>query len=571
MRNPIKHLLVLLCCVTLVFALSAGAGAASMESCPGSCAHQAAIGATHYDTLAEAFTAATDGCTVTVLCDITDAAPLAVDKAITLDLGGKTVTGQIADDAALLTASKDIILKNGALTAKAGTVLLAADCAVTVEKTAKLTAAGGNALELRGSGKLEITGGELTAKEAAVVLDIADKKTVEASITGGKFLVEGEKTILITVGKEATAPEDFVIGGTYNKLPTEYIPDYCRITDNGDGTYTVTAEYAVTFEGNGAGGAMAATKADRDSAITLPANSFTAPSGMHFKAWEIGGKEYAPGASLTVTEPVSLKALWASHTGGSASCTARAVCSVCGSSYGDYASHNYYFVNAYAATCTEAGMNSHNKCSSCGQLFVSGISVRASSLTIPALGHQMHKVEGKDATCTEGGIAAYEKCDACGLMQLEGAAVTEEDLVIAAAGHTLETVPAVDATCTQAGTLSHEVCTVCGALSLKGSEVEAEALVTEMRAHVLSDWQSDEATHWKACAECGEVFRQHSHKDGDGNEACDDCGYAMPTPTEMIPAEEESKAAFPFPIFVIAAVVIAAGGIAAVTARKKNQ
>lgn len=571
MRNPIKHLLVLICCVTLVFTFGIVASAANTESCPGSCVHQAAIGTTHYDTLAEAFTAATDGCTVTVLCDITDATPLTLDKAITLDLGEKTVAGQLTQEETLLHITKDLTLTNGTLTAETGTCLLASDCAVTIEKTARLTAAGGNAVELRGSGKLEIIGGEITAKEAAVVMDIADKKTMEASITGGKFLVEGDKTILITAGTDAAAPEDFVIGGTYNKLPTEHIPDYCRITDNGDGTYTVTAEYTVTFEGNGSAGAMTATKADRGSTITLPANSFTAPSGKHFKAWEIGGKEYNPGASFTVTEPVSLKALWASHSGGSASCTAKAVCSVCGSSYGDYAPHNYYLVSAYAATCTDAGMNTHNKCSTCGQLFVSGIPIRASSVTIPALGHQMHKVAGKEATCTEEGIAAHEKCDACGLIQLDGEAVTEEALVIAAAGHTLTTVPAVDATCTQTGKLSHEICTVCGEISLKGSPVEAEDLVTEMRAHVLSDWQSDASTHWKACAECGEVFRLHSHKDSDGNETCDDCGFAMPVPTETIPAEEADKAAFPFPILMIVAVVIAVGGIVVATARKQKQ
>lgn len=625
MRNPRKRLLTLITSIILVLTLTTAVSAASTENCPGSCTHAAAIGTTHYDTLAEAFTAATDGCTVTVLCDIADSAPLTLDKAITLNLGGKTVTGLHSEDYALLTTTKDLTVTGGTLATNKGVVLLATDCAVTVDKTAALqggdnavalllqsfnaetaanisgklansadapalgavaggkdilltvgqdasiTAANSNAIAFYGCGKLEITGGEISAKECAVEMDVFDEKTIEASITGGKFTVEGEKTLEITSGTDATAPKDFVIGGTYNKLPTEYIPDYCRITDNGDGTYTVTAEYAITFAANGASGSMTAAKADRGSRITLPTCSFTAPAGKHFKAWDIGGTEYAPGASFAVNGPVSLTALWADHTGGSASCTAKAVCSVCGSSYGDYISHNLSQVSAYAATCTHSGMNSHSKCVSCGQLFVSGIPIRASSLTIPALGHRMSTVTGKEATCTEDGIAAYEKCDFCGLLQMDGKAVSQEDLVIPAAGHELSTIPAVEATCTQPGTLAHEVCARCGEISLKGQAVEAEALVTEVSAHILSDWQSDAATHWKACTECGEVFRQHSHKDSDGDEACDDCAYAMPAPTEMIPVQEEDTVSFPFLIPVIVAVVIAVGGAVMVASKKKKQ
>lgn len=566
MQNPKTRLLALICRITLVLTLTIAVSAAPAESCPGQCTHQAAIGTTHYDTLAEAFAAADDGCTVTLLADITTPA-LTLDKVITLDLGGKTLTGQIPEDEAVVHASKDFTLKNGNLVTETGIGLLASDCAVTIEKTAAIRAV--NAIAVHGSGRLEITGGEITAKEAAVILDISDKQTMDVSITGGNFLVEGENTVVVTAGTDATAPKDFVIGGTYNKLPTQYIPDYCRIADNGDGTYTVTAEYAITFEANGSSGTMTAAKADRGTTISLPACGFTAPAGKHFKAWEIGGEEYAPGASFAVNGPVSMKALWDPHTGGSATCTSKAVCGVCGDSYGGYASHNLYPVSAYAATCTHSGMNSHSKCSTCGQLFVSGIPIRASSLTVPALGHRMQAVNGKDATCTEDGIAAYEKCGFCGLLQIDGETVTEEDLVIPATGHTLETVPAVDATCTQTGTLSHEVCTVCGEILLKGKAVNAEELVTETRSHVLSDWQSDENTHWKACTACGEVFRQHSHKDSDGNEACDDCGYAMPAPTEMIPAGEEVEASFPIAIPVIVAVMIAACAIP-VAIKKKS-
>lgn len=621
MRKFHKRLLTLLCCISLATGLAVTAAAASAEQCPGNCTHQAAIGTTHYDTLEECFAAATDGCTVTVLQDLSSPA-LSLDKAIILDLGGKTVTGQNGQDEFLLSTSKDFFIKNGTLTTENGICLLANSCNLIVDKTANLvatgkasalvvtnqapvvmslnssdklnvmingrltsaadgptlgvvsnaatpyhlcigkdaviTATGANAIEMHGNGKLEITGGTICAKKNAVVLNIFEKKTMEASITGGKFLVEKGETVAITQGTNATAPADFVIGGTYNKLPSKYIPTYCRVDANSDGTYTVTAEYAITFSANGASGTMTAVKADRGSSITLPVCGFTAPAGKHFVGWKIQNNIYSPGASYCVNGPVSLSAVWDSHVGGNATCSAKAVCSICGSSYGTYASHNLYHVSAYAATCSSSGMNSHSKCTTCGQLFVSGIPIRASSLTIPALGHRMTEVAGKDATCMEDGIAAYEKCEFCGILQLDGKTVSEEELVIPATGHDHSTVPAVEATCTQTGTKSHEVCAQCGELTVNGKTVTEETLVTEAAAHVLSDWQSDETTHWKACTECGEVFRQHSHKDGDGNEACDDCGYNMPAPTEMIPAEEEDKTTFPFLIPVIAAVIIAA-------------
>lgn len=43
---------------------------------------------------------------------------------------------------------------------------------------------------------------------------------------------------------------------------------------------------------------------------TLPACGFTAPEGRAFKAWEIGGREYAAGDPYTVTKNTTVKALW---------------------------------------------------------------------------------------------------------------------------------------------------------------------------------------------------------------------------------------------------------------------
>ena len=80
------------------------------------------------------------------------------------------------------------------------------------------------------------------------------------------------------------------------------------------------------------------------------------------------------------------------HTGGAATCTAKANCSVCGASYGELASHT----PGAAATCT-AGQ----ECTVCH------------AEISPKLGHNLVDVEGKDATCTEPGYTAYNDCSRC--------------------------------------------------------------------------------------------------------------------------------------------------------------
>ena len=94
MKGFAKRLGLLAACVLLICAMIVSASAAAAENCPGSCTHQAAIGTTHYDMLTEAIVAAEDGSTVTLLADVT--ASITADKAITLDLGGKALTGTVS-------------------------------------------------------------------------------------------------------------------------------------------------------------------------------------------------------------------------------------------------------------------------------------------------------------------------------------------------------------------------------------------------------------------------------------------------------------------------------------------
>lgn len=60
------------------------------------------------------------------------------------------------------------------------------------------------------------------------------------------------------------------------------------------------------------------------------------------------------------------------HTGGTASCTAKAVCNVCGQEYGDLAAHTLVKTGAVSPTCTAAGNDEYWTCSVCPKMFADG-------------------------------------------------------------------------------------------------------------------------------------------------------------------------------------------------------
>ncbi len=62
---------------------------------------------------------------------------------------------------------------------------------------------------------------------------------------------------------------------------------------------------------------------------------------------------------------------YAEHSGGTATCTAKAVCKVCGEKYGDLAPHELTHIDAKTATCTETGNMEYWHCSVCEKNFTS--------------------------------------------------------------------------------------------------------------------------------------------------------------------------------------------------------
>ena len=74
----------------------------------------------------------------------------------------------------------------------------------------------------------------------------------------------------------------------------------------------VEPEYTASFAGNGGSGTMPDLTVRIGTSITLPECAFIPPADQQFKAWQIGGVEYAPGTAYVIIGNVTVTALWES-------------------------------------------------------------------------------------------------------------------------------------------------------------------------------------------------------------------------------------------------------------------
>lgn len=97
----------------------------------------------------------------------------------------------------------------------------------------------------------------------------------------------------------------------------------------------------------------------------------------------------------------------ANCTGGTATCSAKAVCVTCGAEYGEKDSNNHALEQhaAKAPTCTEIGWNAYEACSRCNYT--------TTYQELPALNHDLEQHAAKAPTCTEIGWDAYDTCSRC--------------------------------------------------------------------------------------------------------------------------------------------------------------
>lgn len=96
------------------------------------------------------------------------------------------------------------------------------------------------------------------------------------------------------------------------------------------------------------------------------------------------------------------------HTGGTATCTALAVCDICGHTYGDLLPHDYRWVIDQEATTEATGLK-HEECTACGNKRSEGTEIpkqprHSSSVSTPDIQPILTADEAKSATDYSGGI-----------------------------------------------------------------------------------------------------------------------------------------------------------------------
>ena len=137
----------------------------------------------------------------------------------------------------------------------------------------------------------------------------------------------------------------------------------------------------------------------------------------------------------------------ASCTGGTATCTTKAVCEACGGKYGKRNLNNHALVHydAQAPTCTKPGWDAFDTCPRC---------YYTTFRAIPALKHDLKQHAAKAPTCTGIGWDAYEACSRFGCDY-----TTRKELP--ALNHDLKQYAAKAPTCTEIGWDAYEACSRC--------------------------------------------------------------------------------------------------------------
>ena len=138
----------------------------------------------------------------------------------------------------------------------------------------------------------------------------------------------------------------------------------------------------------------------------------------------------------------------ASCTGGTATCSAKAICEVCGGKYGEKDPNNHDLVHTYAKapTCTEIGWDAYDICGRLGCNYTT-------YQEIPALKHDLVPHEAQAPTCTEKGWDAYDTCSRCNYTTYQE---------IPALNHNLVRHDAQAATCTEKGWDAYDTCSRLG-------------------------------------------------------------------------------------------------------------
>lgn len=299
--------------------------------------------------------------------------------------------------------------------------------------------------------------------------------------TDGSYRLEDAEYPIGEVGDTVTATARNYEGYTCNAEKSNASGTLTEIKSDADivtlKLYYDLTVFTVTVETSGNGTASASpASATMGQTVTLTAN---AASGYHFVKWEIVSGDITLNGN-TFTMPagnVAVRAVFAEHTygdwaqnsndthtrtctacgvsqtencsGGTATCTAQAVCAVCGRAYGEQDPDNHSKltgIKAMPATHLTTGNIAYWHCEGCGKYYADALAAQEITLADTVLEKLPgHTADGSGWHRDENGH--WQLC-ACG-----------EHLD--AAAHTFAWVTDKPATAAEAGS-RHEQCTVCG-------------------------------------------------------------------------------------------------------------
>lgn len=168
------------------------------------------------------------------------------------------------------------------------------------------------------------------------------------------------------------------------------------------------------------------------------------------------------------------------HSGGTATCTEKAICEGCSLPYGNTLGHDF------TGDTWQTDADHHwKKCSRC-------------DVTDTESPHEWNS--GKvttQPTCTTAGQKTYT-CTVCSATKVE---------TLDALGHNFAKYDAKAATCTEKGWNAYDTCSRCDYTSYK----EIAALGHDFTSNT---WQSDAHRHWKKCSRCKAAGKKTQHTGG---------------------------------------------------------
>ena len=202
------------------------------------------------------------------------------------------------------------------------------------------------------------------------------------------------------------------------------------------------------------------------------------------------------------------------HTVGTpATCVSKAVCSVCGESFGEVDATNHVHTtvkNRKEATCTQTGYTGDTYCTDCNKLLGTGKEQAA-------LGHDYKATVTKQPTTTEEGVRTYT-CTRCNSSYTESIAKLPEEKH----NHSYTGSITKEATCTEAGVRTY-TCS-CGDSYTESIPATGHSYVSKVTKAATT---TEEGIMTYTCSKCGHSYTQpiakiksddSSKNNGNGNQ-----------------------------------------------------